>query len=53
MDNTKSNRELAVETTLELIKSWNSPSNTQAIEPSEFPNYLNTIYDAISAMTKR
>lgn len=53
MENSKTNKELAVETTLEIIKSWNSASNTNAIKPADFPGYLNMVYDAICALDKR
>lgn len=49
----KSNKELAIETTLEYTKSWNSAEHTSPIKTQEFISILNSIYDAIVALDER
>lgn len=49
----RSDKELAIETALEYVKSWNSAGNTQAIKPDRFLEILNDTYDAIKALDSR
>ncbi len=49
----KSNKELAIEVTIEFMKSWNSAANTQATKPNEFIDILNLFYDAICKLDER
>lgn len=47
----KTNKELAIEATLEYVKSWNSAEHTQAIKTNEFINILNAVYAAICQLS--
>lgn len=49
----KSNKELAIEATIEFAKSWNAATNTKAMQAQEFVTVLSTIYDGIQALDKR
>lgn len=46
----RSNKELAIETALEYTKSWNAAAHTTPIKSQEFINLLNSIYSAICAL---
>lgn len=46
----KSNKELAIEATIEFTKSWNSAPNTTAMRANDFVNCLTAIYKAICAL---
>ena len=48
----KSNKELAIETTLEYIKLWNIADHTCAITTDEFIDILNKIYSTICSFDK-
>lgn len=46
----KSNKELAIEATIEYTKSWNSAHNTNPMRTDDFVNCLTAIYKAICAL---
>ena len=48
----KSNKELAIEATLEYTKSWNASSRTSPMKIDEFIDALNAIYSAICSLDK-
>ena len=43
----KSNKELALDATIEFTKSWNSAQNTRPMKTTDFVDTLNLIYDAL------
>lgn len=49
----KTDKELAIDTALEYVKSWNSSTKTTPIQASEFVDILDTIYDAICKLDER
>lgn len=51
--NSKSNKELAIETALEYTKSWNAADNTKPIKTNDFIDILNSVYDAICSLDER
>lgn len=46
----KSNKELAVEATIEYIKAWNSADRTKAATVQQFNEALQTIYSTICSL---
>lgn len=48
----KTNKELAVEATIEYTKSWNSASNTQPMKADQFIDLLKAVYSTLSDMDK-
>lgn len=48
----KSNKELAIETALEYVKSWNASDHTAKIKPDDFIDILGKMYSAICSLDK-
>lgn len=48
----KTNKELAIETTIEYTKSWNASDRTSPMKINEFIDALNAIYSAICSLDK-
>lgn len=48
----KSNKELAIEATIEIIKSWNSRQNTAPMDGTHFSETLKTVHSAICDLDK-
>lgn len=46
----KSDKELAVEATIEYVKSWNSAEHTAAAKTEDFTAALEKIYSTIHAL---
>lgn len=46
----KTDKELAVEATIEYIKSWNAAERTSAAKTEDFTNALKEIYSTIRAL---
>lgn len=46
----KSNKELAIEATIEYVKSWNASPRTNAVKPDEFISTLKSVYTAICSL---
>lgn len=46
----KTDKELAVEATIEYIKSWNAAERTSAATTEDFTNALKKIYSTIHAL---
>lgn len=48
----KSNIELAVEATIEYVKSWNAKEHNQSVKPDQFIETLKDVYSTICSLTK-
>lgn len=48
----KSNKELAIEATIEYVKSWNAAERTNAVKTEEFINILKSVYATICSLDK-
>lgn len=46
----KTNKELAVEATVEYVKSWNAAERTSAIKASDFIEILKDVYSTICSL---
>ena len=49
----KTNKELAVEATIEYTKSWNASDSDVPMNPDEFVELLEKLYETITSFDKR
>ena len=49
----KTNKELAVEATIEYTKSWNASDSVVPMNPDEFVALLEKLYETITSFDKR